>query len=705
MNQMNRVTTTLLALLVVPMILSAQKSADWTHLPEPFGGNPVSLLEIDEGILLSTESNGLFLSTDEGITWEQYGAFEGGPIVIGVLGDGALWGISDDDGGSFRLTDRATNFELANDGLSGRVVIGVVAENDSAYVVTDEGVFISSDNARSWRKFDLDIGGVEEFVSVATRGDRVVIAGEGRAWMTEDFGASFGEFTAAIPSSITGAAWTKSGDLLVSTTDGIYRSVGGTSPFGLFALEGEASMLVGFVTEDRDGDLYLSLANGNLYRVSADGTREERLPIPTRYTFYILAMESSGAILLADNNTGLWRAEDRDASFELVGLVHGGATGRLLTGTAGELIASIHHGVAVSRDQGDTWEYRHVTIPVQSQGGSYEDLNLYRVLTDGTILAIGEAGSVVRWLPDGATVVGGGFITDWVFDVVQTSATSLMAFGWDVSYRSTDLGDSWEEIELRGRGATVDAAGRLWVLAEDGFSGLTVLRFSEDGGKTFSTANSDVENVVSIARLPEGGILVARYTDIGQQHQISLDNGATWRSVDLPCADDYIGVVEVPGGSGLILNTHCGLYNWDPATHAWRSVPVALPEDRYAYTVAHTGSHLVIATEDGLYRVEEQSMSVTPRPGPVVGLELAARRRGDALQVSLASESSRSVDLRLYSLDGKELASTSDVRLGVGRTVQSLPLPEGVATGHYLLVASTTDGGVVSVVCEIAGGE
>ncbi len=674
-------TLPLLLLLLTPLHLFAQP--EWEHLPEPFAGNPIITVDIDEGILLTTEFEGLYLSRDDGRTWEPYGMPDGSPIVIGELGDGSLLAVTDDEAEVFRLVDGATSVELANEGLAGTVGWGIVADNDSAFLLTTEGLYISGDHARSWRRLGLDYEVSGDFASVGAHGDHLIAAVGGRAWYSTDLGETFREFTDSLPSPPIGAAFLESGDLLVSLADGLYISRDGAESFSPFGLDGEVALLFGNVSEDSEGYLWIGLVNGKLFRVSPDGTSAERIDLPTSFPFFTRALES-GTILVPDNETGLWRSTDVGESFELTGVPYSGNFGRILSGPDRQVYVPISYGLATSTDQGTTWSYRHEIV--ETEDGSYEDFSLYTILDNGTVVAVGNRGGFYRWYPDGDVDITADVFSGQMRSLHQISENVLVAFAWGSgSYRSTDGGETWAEQGLEARGGTVDTEGRFWIIEELTFD--AALQYSTDGGETFERiVVPEFDDIVQIVPAPEGGVLIRGRISNEWAFTRSTDQGETWNRVPHPCPESsFFDIEEVGYGPGLILNSDCGIYFWDRTDHRWDPLPFPLPEGMPALSAGHTGTHLFVGTRQGLYRTVEQSMSVPSRPAADPALSLSVYPTASALELRIRSDEATQIDFEVYTIGAERILFIPDRRVIAGESEHSISLPGPLPAGTYIL--------------------
>jgi hypothetical protein len=184
-------------------------------------------------------------------------------------------------------------------------------------------------------------------------------------------------------------------------------------------------------------------------------------------------------------------------------------------------------GLQVSEDAGDTW----------TQEPSIGATRIARVVASPAILDDGlayvaAAGAVwrsedagVSWVPVWESL-GEGF-TD--VDLSPEFATDgrLCALEADGLSCSQDFGDSWlrRPVPPDVHRVSVGAEGRLWAAVR----GEGLYR-SEDEGATWTIADFAGEDVVAIAELADGLVLLAFALEAGMR---SVDGGESWEAVDI----------------------------------------------------------------------------------------------------------------------------------------------------------------------------
>ena len=672
---------TVLVMLTVTSPLRAQNSI-WEPGYGPAGGNPTSLVIIDEGVLVSTEFGGPFLSTDDGQTWQPYGSFNYLPRIVAQLGDGALLVVSDDEGGVFRLTNEATSIEIAGAGIEGRPIWGAVAENDSVFLTTSTGLFVSGDHARTWRAIDLGIDEVEEPLFVATDGDRILVAGDGRAWYAGKLTDEFVPIGQEIDATITSGSFTQSGEILLSTDDGLYIATDAGGSFSQFGADsGGPIRLVPPVTQQEDGTVWAMTGNRHLLRVRKGGAYQE-IGIPTRNPIFSRVLES-GTILISDIGGGVWRSTDGGQSFRIVGIPGQGGKRRIMAGPDGELTAAMTYGVGRSTDNGESWVYFYEAI---SEGGEpFERLSTYTILDDGTILAVGEEGSVMMWGIDGSRSVNVRALSSPIQDIFQIAEDLILAVGPIETFRSIDRGETWVGITMESNSATVDVEGTFWNVETRQAEGPRL--FHSPDGLSYSAVDILEDfSVANVDRLPEGGIYVTGTGSDGFLSLTSLDRGETWTEVDVPCAGGFPSPVEIRFGEGLVLVSECGLYSWNGSTHSWNTNPIEIPAGIDFNDLAHTGDYMFLhGDRHTIYRKPAEKLSVPSRSTEHPALTGRLFLRENQVVIRFNEPLEAPLSLRIHTLTGEVLVAEEGLRPASATNDYTLSLPDGLPSGTYMV--------------------
>ena len=689
-----------LLFLLVATSLSAQR--EWEHLSEPFAGLAYPPIEIDGGVVTFVGGGGrMQVSWDDGATWEPYGVAPFGVIPYGWV-NGKVLAFAGNEGGVYLVTGNGDTLTRTNNGLTGRVLWARTAPDDSAYAMSTDGLFVSGDGGEGWVKRPHEFGDNNGTQSIGFHGDDVMIIGVGTVWYSRDRGMTFENLNDRLPTAPVNGVVTRSGAILVGTWGGIYRSTDRGETFHFHSLSRELPLFYGIAGETDEGDLFIGTWSGETYRVSEDGLFTRRYELPALYVFdtYVL---SSGTVLLGDFGTGMWRMEKGEEDFTQVGSLHAILPTEIKRGSKGEMMVKLNTGVAVSEDGGGTWEYNYVNIELTA-GGFYESIFAFHPLEDGTILGIGNTGSVVRWRDGEEPAVALdqlGVPTGRA--AVQTESGAIILSDTGGSFRSTDGGLTWAAVDHSTLSMAVAGDGSVWSAAED-------LYVSRDDGQTFAPVASVMDSAVTIYPAPGGDLYLIGFDGDEEVHFLSANNGASWNEVEMPCTGtEYTSIEDMGGKPGLGAITDCGVQYWDPEEKKWDRKIIALPENERGFTsLYHNEEYLVAGGIGGLYRSPDVILSVWggDETGEREGLEFSAVKSGDHLEITLTSDIPRTLRPGLFSVEGEQVESETVWNVEPGTNHLTIPLPDGLPSGVYIV--RLLDGGYRSgagVLVPIVAGE
>ncbi|MEX0172843.1 RICIN domain-containing protein [Streptomyces sp. LMG1-1-1.1] len=438
-----------------------------TDLPFKLGGNEDGRgagerLVIDPSdnhtLLLGTRKNGLWRSTDSGVTWRQVPSF---PVKDGA-GSGA--GIS---------------FVTYGPAGSRTIYVGVADRSTSLYRSTDGG--------GSWQAVPGQPTG-----QLPQHG---VLSGDGSLYVT---------YTDALgPNGVTaGSVWKH------VPAGGAWRNVSpsqGGYGFSGLAVDPRKPSTVMVTTLDRwwpEDEIYRTTDGGTTWKALADKSVRNASAAPyigthTGHWMTALAMDpfDSGHVLYGTGN-GIWRSKDADAT-DSGGTSHWTVGARGLEETALMDAIAPPGGATVITAMGDQGGFRHDDLTKVPAGrlsnpmmSNSTDIDFAQA-NPSMMVRVGRGGA-----QDGAYSTDGG--TSWTGFTAEPVAgaqdghVALAADGstivWtqagQAPYRSTDKGASWSKVRGLGTDAVVVAdrssAGTFYSL-----SGGT-LSASTDGGATFT---------------------------------------------------------------------------------------------------------------------------------------------------------------------------------------------------------------------------
>ncbi len=408
-------------------------------------------------LLLGTRKNGLWRSSDYGVTWRQVSSF---PVKDGA-GSGA--GIS---------------FVTYGPAGSNTVYVGVHDNSTPLYRSTDGG--------SSWHAVAGQPTGQTP--------QHGVVSGDGSLYLS--YSNSIGPMDAT-----AGSVWkyTPSGGVWKN----ISPSQGGYGFSGL-AVDPQKPSTVMVTTLDRwwpEDEIYRTTDGGTTWKALADKSQRNASGAPyvgthTGHWMTALAIDpfDSGHVLYGTGN-GIWRSKDATAT-DSGGTSHWTAGARGLEETSLLDVIAPPGGATVITAMGDQGGFRHDSLTEVPAGrlsplmGNSTDID-FAQSNPAVMVRVGNGDKDGAYSTDGGSSWM-GFATEPVASAngghVALSAdgsTIVWTQAGQLPYRSTDKGASWSKVSGLGTGAVV-VADRSSVKTFYSLAGGT-LYASTDGGATFTT--------------------------------------------------------------------------------------------------------------------------------------------------------------------------------------------------------------------------
>ncbi|MBG6094942.1 carbohydrate-binding protein [Nocardioides luteus] len=409
-------------------------------------------------LLLGSRKNGLWRSTDYGVTWRQVSSF---PVKNGA---------SSGAGVSFVTYGKAG---------SRTIYVGVGDSSTSLYRSTDSG--------RTWQAVAGQPTG-----QMPQHG---VVSGDGSLYLTYSNSTGPMDATAGSVWKYTpkGGAWTN-----ISPSQGSYG-------FSGLAVDPRKPSTVMVTTLDRwwpEDEIYRSTDGGAHWKALADRSKRNASGAPyvgthTGHWMTALAIDpfSSGHVLYGTGN-GIWRSKDANAS-DSGGTSHWSSGARGLEETSLLDAIAPPGGASVITSMGDQGGFRHGSLTKVPSGRLANPLMTNSTDIDfaqakpSTMVRVGHGGD-----QDGAySTDGGSTWSGFKAEPVAEADDGRVALAADGStivwtqagqapYRSTDKGSSWSRVSGLGTDAVV-VADRSSAKTFYSLSGGT-LYASTDGGATFT---------------------------------------------------------------------------------------------------------------------------------------------------------------------------------------------------------------------------
>ncbi|MDH6455309.1 MULTISPECIES: RICIN domain-containing protein [unclassified Streptomyces] len=471
-------------------------------------------------LLLGTRKNGLWRSTDYGVTWTQVSSF---PVKDGASSGGGI------------------SFVTYGPAGSRTVYVGVNDKSTSLYRSTDGG--------GTWQALPGQPTG-----QLPQHG---VVSGDGSLYLT---------YTNALgPNDVTaGSVWKYTPSR--STWKNVSPSQGGYGFSGL-AVDPRKPSTVMVTTLDRwwpEDELYRSTDGGTTWKALAAKSVRNASAAPyvgTGIGHWMTALSidpfNSGHVLYGTGN-GIWRSKDATAT-DSGGTSHWTAGARGLEETALADAIAPPGGATVITAMGDQGGFRHDSLTKVPAGrlknplmSNSSDID-FAQSKPSMMVRVGRGGAQDgAWSTDGgrswqgftAEPVGsadGGRIA-----LAADGSTIVWTESGQAPYRSTDQGASWSRVAGLGTDAVV-VADRSAARTFYSLSGGT-LYASTDGGATFTARAAGLPDGRLVAVPGIGGDLWIAGGDKGLSH--STDGGRTFTTLSSVQSASALGFGKAKPGTG-----------------------------------------------------------------------------------------------------------------------------------------------------------
>ena len=465
--------------------------SQWSRTSGPEGISIESLACINDTIYAGTATDGLYASTDDGISWfplnsgietEDVRAIDNLPgyLLIGTFGKGV-----------FRSTNGGQTWLPPANGNDIYVKDIVVKDSYIFAGTNSDGVYRSSDNGETWEQ----LFGIFGILSMGVSENKIFAATSGFTRFSTD----------------NGETWTD------------VNGLSGAFPWSFYT-SGD-TIIVGGVNE-----VYRSTDEGNTFT-----------QIPLGFSFSIVNVHSiisiGSTLFMGTSYDGVYKSIDFGSNWFAANEGMGPKDVRAVIATGSStLIAGSHYvGVFRSTNLGDEWS--------KSMSGFPAGMSISTMLSAEAGVFAGTSDGVYRTTDNGATWLE----LDGANDTINYSlvrglcekngvifASTVLQFNATV-YKSTDNGLTWARSgsglpgDLTFINGLATSGNNIVAATSEG------VYYSSNDGNSWYQANIPVENIEDIAA--SGGYAYAIVGFIGIYR--SVDEGINWSPV-LPSTIDYI---------------------------------------------------------------------------------------------------------------------------------------------------------------------
>ncbi len=592
-------------------VTNPQAFLAWTKLHGPFGGSVNDLAAISNGdVFASTSTSGLFVSHDDGLTWNRSTLITGSAGLVKQLASGDIYvtaGEPNTDNASsfYRSTDNGEHWSLLPT-FPFPTSVNTIEQGESnvIFIATKgDGIYRSSDNGGTWSKcyevqgpyaevnffFINDLLSLGHGIVLATTGEGVIRSTDnGNVWTTVlsvDYGAQ-----RLIKSS--------KGNIFASAYDGIYRSydLGATWYRVGTQLGSEFAM-------DSEGRVYM-VGYSTLYYTDNEGDTWLQTSCPSGYSWK-LTRTKSDVLLAVDPHSSIVRSTDFGHSWQQCSEEFSGTQLYDICAVGDAVLASLAGSFSTLRttDGGLHWNKMQIanrygsycSFKKSGDGTVYVPLHLVQRTMGDTTLTVDE---IHRSTDQGATwtLVNTSTLTYFTGFTVTNQGT-MYVFGLNGAvHRSTDGGNTWQQFN-----AGLNFSGSS-IAADD--SGLVVIggAVSTDGGESWLIANANMYGTTASAIIPDGIIFVG--SSMGGIVLRSKDKGQTWETTTLSALQyDWVSSLQIVGSNTLVAGLGLGgVFISTDKGDSWFVANQGLVSTAVSSVSVGQGGWIYAATDAGLFQ-------------------------------------------------------------------------------------------------------
>ena len=500
MNYLFRLFTIFICLVV---FLVQHSSAQWVQTNGPPGGSVKCLVRMGGYLIAGTEGNGVFRSTNDGMTWTRSDSGTEVRQLLSFVVKGNILFAGTARSGVFRSTDFGATWSSVRQGMSTASVTDLAVIDSTIVTATDYGMFCSKDDGDAWNPAGTGIAmPVHGFVNVgkqlyAETNSGLLATSDGTTWNTVKTGAMlFGYVSAMAGGSAAGAT--------------------------MFAYIDQRGVLC-------------STDNGTTWENAGTGLPQNDVSALAVFDHRVIAGTSHSGIYVSDNNGKQWNPANGGTPIGVVARF-------VVDGTT--IYACTAAGVYVSTDRGTTWN------PLNT-GLCFTDIPGLAALGSNIFAGLFSGGGISRSSDGGASwnTVNTGF-TNTEISALTAKESFLFAgtYGGGV-FRSTDGGTHWsavnEGLPVRRILAFMVSGSRLFLAADGGDAGRLIFSTTDNGShweraKTFFLAGAEIS-----AFYQTGKNIIIATKDNGVFR--SDDAGAHWNSSDSGLTDTDVRALAMAG--------------------------------------------------------------------------------------------------------------------------------------------------------------
>ncbi|MCE3280186.1 MAG: BNR/Asp-box repeat protein [Bacteroidetes bacterium] len=591
------------------ILISHLSFAQW-QTNGPYGGPAYSSTSAAGKIYIGTE-NGVFVSSDNGVTWTAANNGIERITIVALATDGTNLYAGGSADGVFFSSNNGASWTPRNNGITTMFITSLFSTSDGIYTGTPDGVFFSADNGMNWTLRNNGIPSSYDMYVYAEMGDTVFAGSYGVGlYQSSNKGVSWVPVANGFPLA-TGslnvfvyAIKSNGNTIYAGTSEGVYRSTNrGASwspsntgfPTGMWAKSFSVKPGYVFAGTYSEG-MFVSTNNGASWSPMNTGLPD--MPFPTGLPHNYPPVEDitvSGSSVIAVTMDGVYRSTNNGSSWSESnqGILATEILGVASTGTTA-FAGSSRTGVYISNNSGASWTR-------SNNGLTSYDINSM-VIKGSSIFVSAGYENVFRSTDNGATWVSASSGINSMVQELKTDATRVLALTNGATattpalFQTIDNGANWTEIPT-GFGvsmSTVTSTGSaLYIGTWNG-----VVYYSNNNGANWTSGNTGLPAVKINSILVSGSDLFVGTEGFGVYR--STNNGATWSLSSAGLGNLYVNDLQIKNGEMYAATWGGGIYVSGNNGASWYAYNTGL-DNLYVNRFSTTSAKVYAGTDAGVF--------------------------------------------------------------------------------------------------------
>jgi len=408
----------------------------WTQLAAGLIDDYVFSLTMSGNNIYAGTMDGIYVSHNNGINWAVSGLSNIWTTAISVSGTN-IYAASHDTSGVFISTDNGVTWDSINNGLSNKMVNALAVDGTNIYAGTYGGVFLSTDNGANW--ITLNIGLTNTSIQALMIYGTNVFAGtnNGGVFRSSNNGQYWHSVNTGLPYSGVKTLISDSLGIYAGTSNGIHFTADSGATWthldtGLVNNNVSCLAKCGsniFVGTYNDG-IYLSTDNGLSWSATNTGLTDSTIDALAISGSNIFASTQSDGVFLSTNNGASWSP------------VNAGLPGNVqicaLAISNSNIFASscFYHQIYFSNNNGMSWTTLNTNLPSTVGQLVADGTNTYACTSNGIYVSTNNCASWSVIGPMGTNVQS--FIISGTNILVSSNNHEV--------FITTNNGSSWAQV-------------------------------------------------------------------------------------------------------------------------------------------------------------------------------------------------------------------------------------------------------------------